>query len=159
MPAQVSYIIQRKFQKIQRKFWKSVFWHFKLLNIFKICLMALVFIPEVLTDLLTPILPYLYLTCVRWHMRQIWHFWHFWHKWHIWYLTFVMSSYGNMGVKRGVLTSGTQTNALKQLVHRFNGLKFKNTDFRDFPLYFLRFPLYNWCGLCYVPIRFHEKFL
>ena len=116
-----STIIQRKFQKIQRKFWKSVFWHFKVLNIFKVCLMSLVCIPEVLTDLLTPILPHLYLTCVRWHMRQIWHFWHFWHKWHICYPTFVMSRYSNMGVKSCVRTSGIQTKAIKQIMNMFNG--------------------------------------
>ena len=71
---------------------------------------------------------------------------------HIWHLTFVMSWYGNMGVKRSALTSGTQTNDLKQLVHRFNGLKLNNKDFRDFPLYFSRFPLYNVSGKCYVDI-------
>ena len=27
--------------------------------------------------------------------------------------------------------------------NRFRGLKFRNTDFPDFPLYFLEFPLYN----------------
>ena len=36
-----------------------------------------------------------------------------------------------------------QTNAIKQRVNRFNVLKFQNTDFQDFPLYFPKFPLYN----------------
>ena len=36
-----------------------------------------------------------------------------------------------------------QTNAIKQLVNRFNVLKFQNTDFQNFPLYFPKFPLYN----------------
>ena len=31
----------------------------------------------------------------------------------------------------------------KQLVNKFNGSNFQNTDFRNFPLYFLKFPLYN----------------
>ena len=53
------------------------FWHFLPINLFKSCLMALVCIPEVLTHLLTPILPYFWMTSVGWHMRQIWHFWHF----------------------------------------------------------------------------------
>ena len=105
--------------------------------------MAIVFIPEVLTDLLTPILPYLYLTCVRWHMRQIWYFWHFWHKWRIWHPAFIMVIYGNMGVKRSVRTSGMQTNDIKHILNMFNSLKCQNTDFQNFPLYFLKFPLYN----------------
>ena len=36
-----------------------------------------------------------------------------------------------------------QTSAIKQLVNRFNVLKFQNTDFQNFPLYFPKFPLYN----------------
>ena len=51
--------------------------------------------------------------------------------------------YGNMGVKRCVRTSGMKTNAIKQLSKKFNGSKFQNTDFQNFPLYFLKFPLYN----------------
>ena len=117
------------------------------MNIFKSCLMALVCIPEVLIHLLKPILPYLYLTCVEWHISQIWHFWHFWHKWHIRHLTFVMSRYGNMGVKRCVRTSGLKTNAIKQFFNKFNVSKFQNTDFKNFPLYFLKFSLYNVQGL------------
>ena len=50
---------------------------------------------------------------------------------------------GNMGVRRCVRTSGMQTNAFKQLFDKFNGSKFKKTDFQNFPLYFLIFPLYN----------------
>ena len=147
------------FKKYIGKIQKSEFWHFEPLNPFTRYFMTLVCIPEVLMHLLTPIMPYLYVTCGWWHICQIWHFLHFWHKWHKWYPKYVMSWYGNMGVKRSVLTSGMQTNALKQLVHRLRGLKFRNTDFPDFPLYFLEFPLYNWCGLGYVPMRFHEKCL
>ena len=33
-----------------------------------------------------------------------------------------------------------QNNAIKQLVNRFNFLKFQNTDFQNFPLYFPKFP-------------------
>ena len=40
-----------------------------------------------------------------------------------------------------------QTNAGKQLLNMFNSLKFQNTDFQNFPLYFLKFPLYNVRGL------------
>ena len=45
-----------------------------------------------------------------------------------------------------------QTNAIKQLLNRLNGLKCENTDFEDFPLYFSKFPLYNVSGKCYVDI-------
>ena len=37
-------------------------------------LMALDCNPEALTHLLTPILPYLCITCVEWYGGQIWHF-------------------------------------------------------------------------------------
>ena len=40
-----------------------------------------------------------------------------------------------------------QTNAIKQLVNGFNVLKFRNTDFQNFPLYFSKYPLYNVRGL------------
>ena len=43
-----------------------------------------------------------------------------------------MSRYGNMGVKRCVITSGMQTNAIKQHMNGFNGLKFKNIYFQNF---------------------------
>ena len=56
--------------------------------------------------------------------------------------TFVMSRYGNMGVKRSVRTLGMQTNGIKQIMHWFIGLKSQNTEFQIFPLYFLIFPLY-----------------
>ena len=77
--------------------------------------MLLVFSPEVLTHLLTPIFPYLYMTCVRWRVPHIGHFWHFWHKWHIQHWTFVISRYGNMGVKSCARISGIQTNPFQQL--------------------------------------------
>ena len=48
-----------------------------------------------------------------------------------------------MGVKRSVRTSGIQTNGIEQVMHWFNGLKSQNTEFKDFPLYFWKFPLYN----------------
>ena len=131
------------FEKYKGKFANSIFCHFKLLNPFTNCLMVLICILEVLTDLFAPILPYLDIAYVEWHLRQIWHFWHFCHKWHSRHLTFVISRYGNMGVKTCVWTSGMQTNAIKQLVNRFNVLKFQNTDFQDFSLYFPKFPLYN----------------
>ena len=113
--------------------------------------MTLVCIPEVLMHLLTPILPYLYLTCVAWHISQIWHFWH---KWRIWHPPFEMVRYGNMGVKRSVRTSGMQTNAIKHLLNMFNSLKFQNTDLRNFPLYFLKFPLYNVSSLSKVDMHY-----
>ena len=40
-----------------------------------------------------------------------------------------------------------QTNAIKHLLNMFNSLKYLNTDFHNFPLYFLKFPLYNVRGL------------
>ena len=51
--------------------------------------------------------------------------------------------YSNMGVKRNASTSGMQTNAIKILFNGFNGLKFQNTALENFPLYFMKFPLYN----------------
>ena len=50
-------------------------------------------------------------------------------------------------VKRSVWTSGMQTNAIKHLLNMFNSSKCLNTDFQNFPLYFLKFPLYNVRGL------------
>ena len=101
--------------------------------------MLLVCIPVVLTHLLTPILPYIYLICVARYMRQIWHFWHFWHKWRIWHATFVLVIYGNMGVKRSVRASGMQIKAIKRLWNMFYKSKFQNTNFLNFPLYFWNF--------------------
>ena len=137
----------------------SVFLNFKPLNLCTSCLRAFVCIPEVRTLLLTPILPYQDMTNVGCHMCHLCQKCQKCHIWRIYYLTHITSIYGNMGVKRCVRISEMQTNTSKQLVHRFTGLKYKNTDVRDFPLYFSRFPLYNWFGLCYAPKRFHEKFL
>ena len=58
-------------------------------------------------------------------------------------MTHIVSIYGNIGVKRCVRTSGMQTNAIKKLVNSFNVIKFENTDFKNFPLYFPKLPLYN----------------
>ena len=109
-------LYKENFEKYKGKFVMSVFWIFRSFYALISCLMALVCIPEIQTDLLTPILPYLDIAYVEWHLRQIWHFWHFCHKWHSRHLTFVISRYGNMGVKRCVWTSGMQTNAIKQLI-------------------------------------------
>ena len=56
-----------------------------------------------------------------------------------------MSGYGNMGVKRSIRTSGMRTNGINQVIHWFNGIKYQNTEFQSFPLYFLKFTLYNGC--------------
>ena len=131
------------FKKYKGKFQKSVFWHFELLNLFKICLLVLVCIPEVLMHLLTPILPYLDITNVGCQMRHLCQKCQKCHIWHICHVTHVKYRYGNMGVKRCIRTSGMQTNVIKQLLIRFNSLKCPNSYFQDFPLYFLKFPLYN----------------
>ena len=60
--------------------------------------------------------------------------------------------YDNMGVKRCVIILEMQTIAIKELVNKANGLQFENISLQNFPLY-------NCCGLGYVPIRFHEKCL
>ena len=52
-----------------------------------------------------------------------------------------------MGVKRSVRASGMQIKAIKRLWNMFYKSKFQNTDFQNFPLYFLKFPLYNVRGL------------
>ena len=77
------------FKKYKGKFRMSVFFNFKLLNIFKSCLMALFCIPEALTDLLTPILPYLIITNGGCQMRHLCqkcqkcHIWHICHPTHV----------------------------------------------------------------------------
>ena len=60
--SQSTYILQGKFQEIQRKISKISILKFKPSNPFEYHLKALVCIPEVLRHLLTPILPYLYMT-------------------------------------------------------------------------------------------------
>ena len=65
------------------------------------------------------------------------------HFWHINHPTNFIHRHGNMGVKRFVRTFGMKTNAIKQLVNGFNGTKYQNTNFWNFPLYFLKYPLYN----------------
>ena len=119
----------------------SLFSNLNPFNLYASCFLLLVCISKVMTHLLTS-LPYLEMTMVRWQVCQTWLFWHFWHKWRIWHSTFLMTRYGNMGVKRSIRTSGMQINSIKQLVNRFNVLKFQNTDFQNFPLYFPKFPLY-----------------
>ena len=67
-------LYKEKFKKYKGKFVMTVFCVFRSFYALISCLMALVCIPEVLMLFLTPILPYIYLTYVGWHMRQIWHF-------------------------------------------------------------------------------------
>ena len=109
--------------------------------------MALICIPEALTDLLTPILPYITSTNVACQMRHLCQKCQKCHIWRICLATHIKYIYGNMGVKRCVRTTGMQTNAVKQLLNMFNRLKFQKTDFKNFPLYFSKFPLYNVRGL------------
>ena len=138
------------FIKYKGKSWKSVFWIFKWLNIFISCLMALVCIPEILMDFLTPILPYIAITnvvCQMSHLCQKCQKCQKCHNWRIRHATFLMDIYGNMGVKRSVRASGMQIKAIKRLWNMFYKSKFQNTDFQNFPLYFLKFPLYNVRGL------------
>ena len=126
------------FKKYIGKIQKSEFWHFEPLNPFTRYFMTLVCIPEVLMHLLTPIMPYLYVTRGWWHICQICQFCHFQQKnvaaQEI--SPYVKYRNGNMGVKRCIRTSGMQTNAIKQLLNRFNGSKCQNIDFLNFPLYF-----------------------
>ena len=103
--------------------------------------------PEALTHLLTSILPYLAMTYGACQMRHLCQKCQKCHIWRICHLTHVKYRYGNMGVKRSVRTSGMQTNAIKHLLNMFNSLKCPNIDFQNFPLYFLKFPLYNVRGL------------
>ena len=140
------------FEKCKGKYLMSVFWIFRLFYPLISCLMALGGIPEVLTHLLTPILPYLDMTkvgCRMCHLCQKCQKCHIWRKCHP---THVIYRYGHMGVQRCARTSGMQTNAIIQPMRGFNILKCQNTDFRDFPLYFSKFSLYNVSGKCYVDI-------
>ena len=84
-----STLYKGNFMKYKGKVGKSVFWNSRRLNIFKSCLMALVYISS-----------HYNFTC---QMPQIWHCWH---KWRIWNMTFVIVIYGNMSVKRSIRTSG-----------------------------------------------------
>ena len=112
--------------------------------------MALVCIPEALTNLLTPIMPYRIITNVACQMRHLCQKCQKCHIWRICNQTRIKYIYSNMGVKRCVRTTGMQTNAIKQLLNMFKSSKFQNTDFQNFPLYFSKFPLYNVSGKCYV---------
>ena len=51
-----------------------------------------------------------------------------------------------------------QIAVFKQLLNMFNSLKSINTDIQNFPLYFLKFPLYNERGLSKVDMH-HQTFL
>ena len=64
-PHEAVILYKGNLEKYKGKFQKSVFWHFELLNLFKSCLLVLVYIPEILTHLLTPILPYIDMKWVR----------------------------------------------------------------------------------------------
>ena len=139
-------------KKYKGKFRKSVFWKFELLNLSKNCLMVLVCIPEVHTHLLTPILPYLDITNVECQMRHLCQKCQKCYIWRKCHPTHVIYRYGHMGVQRCARTSGMQTNAITQPMRVFNILNCQNTDFRDFPLYFSKFSLYNVSGKCYVDI-------
>ena len=136
-------LYKENFKKYKEKSWKSEFGHLKLLNLFKRCFMALVSISEALMDLLTPILPYLIITNGGWQMHHLCQKCQKCHIWLICHSTHVKYRYGNMDVKRCIRTSGMQTQAIKQLLNRLYSLKFRNSNFPDFPLYFLKFPLYN----------------
>ena len=125
------------FIKYKGKSLKSVFWNFKRLNISKNCLMTLVCIPEVLTDFLTPILPYITITNAAFQMRHLCQKCQKCQIWRTCHLTNVAYRYGNMGVERCVRTSTMQINAFKQLLNGFNGIKSQITDLQNFPLYFL----------------------
>ena len=145
-------------KKYKGKFWIQLFSNFRPLNLLKSYLMALVCILEVLMHLLRPILSYLGMTnvwCFMCHCCQKCQKCHFWGIWH---LTFVWSRYGNMGVKSCIRTSGIQTKAIKQLFSRFIGQKFEKSDYQNFPLYFLIFPLYNVRPLCYGCVTPRKKF-
>ena len=63
-------IIQSKFQKIQGKILKVSILKFLAIKIFITGLIAFVCIPEILTQLLTPILPYLVMTNVKCRIWQ-----------------------------------------------------------------------------------------
>ena len=106
--------------------------------------MALVCNSEVLTIFLTPILPiFIYKKCQMQYVSFMSKMTKMPYLTHICNLTHVKYRYGNMGVKRSVRTSGMKTNAIKHILNMFNSLKCQNTDFQNFPLYFLKFPLYN----------------
>ena len=74
------------FKKYKGKFGKSVFWHFELSNLLKICCLALVRISELLTHFLTHILLYPDITNVRSQMR---HLCQKCQKGHIWYMSYI----------------------------------------------------------------------
>ena len=130
------------FKEYKGNFKRSAFLHLKLLKPFISSLMALACIPEILVHLLTPILPYIKMTNVHWHIRHTCQKCQKCLVWRICHPTHVIYRYGNMGIKRGVRTSGMQTNAIRYLLNKLNGSKCQNTNFLIFSLYFLKFPLY-----------------
>ena len=159
--AQASYIKQRKFQKIQRKILKVSILTFQAAKHIQKMFYGIglhSWDPDGSFDILTPILPYLIITNGGCQMRHLCPKCQKCHIWRICHPTHVKYRYGNMGVKRCIRTSGMQTNVIKQLLIRFNSLKCPNSYFQDFPLYFLKFPLYNVRGLGKVDIH-HQTFL
>ena len=120
------------FEKYKGKFCNSVFWHFKLLNQFACWLISLVCIPDVLTHLWTPILPYVDMTFIRCRMCHLCQKCQKCHIWPICHLPYEFYRYGKMGVKRCAMTSAMATNAFEQLLNRFKVLKFQNNNFRNF---------------------------
>ena len=58
-------------------------------------------------------------------------------------MAYMMPNHDNMGVKRSVWISAMHLATSKVMKNYFCGSKIEYIDFDTFPLYFLKFPLYN----------------
>ena len=95
------------------------------------CLVAFVCIPEFLTHLLTPILPFLERTCKMAYASNM-AILIFWHNWHIRHPKFVMFS--QYGCQKMCQDHRNADHASKQFVHGFNSVKCQITDLQFFCL-------------------------
>ena len=98
-----------------------------------------VWIPEILTVYLTPMLIYLSSSYVIWHACQICHKCDIWPLWHEFRMTYDDDKYVNMGVKRSVRILAIQPWYWKLLKLQLNDPKLTYRYYQ----YFSENPLYN----------------
>ena len=131
-PPLAPYIIQRKFQKIERKIFKvSILIFLAVKHIQKLFYGIGLHSCGPDTSFDTHIAPPRHdkIGCCMRHLCQKCQKCHIWHKCHP---TQVISRYGHMGVKRSIRTSGMLINAIKQTLRGFKGLEMSNYGFLIF---------------------------
>ena len=142
-PALASYIIQRKFQNIQRKILKVsilIFLAFKPIYKWFYAIDLHSWSPDASFDTHIAMSRHdrCWMTDASFMSKMP----------KMSYLTHIPSNTCHILIWQSVRTSGMQTNIFKYLVNRFNASKYQNTDFQYFPLYILKFPLYNLRSQC-----------